>query len=84
MATEITEWSARWVADRDWTKAKTITGGVDIGSMSAQALIMTDDEIFAYSNIRTGADSAATALRAMDRVLEGTGMSLDNIQYIVE
>ncbi len=67
----------------DWEKAKTITGGIDIGALSAKALVMTDGDIFAYSLMRTGSGSRDSANRAMTGALEGTGMKVDNIQYIV-
>jgi bzd-type benzoyl-CoA reductase Q subunit len=44
---------------------------------------MIDGELYAYSNIRTGANSPGSAVRAMNRALEGTGLTLENIQYIV-
>ena len=75
---------SRWTApDKDWKKAKIITAGVDVGSVSTQAVIMLDGELYAYSSMRTGADSPASAQKAMDWALEGTGMKLEDIQYIV-
>lgn len=60
-----------------------ITAGVDVGSMSANALILRDDEIVSYSVIPTGADSPATARKALDDALDGTGLRLEDIEYIV-
>jgi bzd-type benzoyl-CoA reductase Q subunit len=75
---------SRWTApDIDWTKAKIITAGVDVGSVSSQAVIMTDGELYAYSNMRTGSDSPDSANRAMAWALEGTGMKLSDIHYVV-
>jgi bzd-type benzoyl-CoA reductase Q subunit len=75
---------SRWTApDKDWRKAKIITAGVDVGSVSSQAVIMTDGELYAYGNMRTGSNSPDSAQRAMDRALEGTGMKMEDIQYIV-
>ncbi|MBI4301156.1 MAG: benzoyl-CoA reductase, bzd-type, subunit Q [Chloroflexi bacterium] len=67
----------------DWTKADPITCGIDIGSVSSQAVIMTDGEIFAYSSCRTGANSLDSARKALDRALEGTGLSEEKINFIV-
>ncbi len=73
-----------WKApDKDWKGAKIITAGVDIGSVSSKVAILTDGELFAYSLMRTGSDSPDSARKSMAWALEGTGMKLDNIQYIV-
>ena len=69
--------------DKDWRSAEAITAGVDVGSVSSQAVIMTDGEIYAYSNMRTGSDSPDSARKAMNWALEDTGMKLDDIVYIV-
>jgi bzd-type benzoyl-CoA reductase Q subunit len=75
---------SRWTApDKDWKSAKTITAGVDVGSVSSQAVIMTDGELYAYSNMRTGSDSPNSATKAMDKALEGTGLTREKIQYTV-
>lgn len=67
----------------DWKAANTITAGVDVGSVSSQAVVMTDGKLFAYSNMRTGSDSPDSARNAMDWALEGTGMKLEHIKYVV-
>jgi len=67
----------------DWKEAETITAGVDVGSVSSQTVVMTDGRLFAYSNMRTGSDSPDSARKAMDWALEGTGMKLEAIKYVV-
>jgi len=67
----------------DWKEANTITAGVDVGSVSSQAVIMTDGKLFAYSNMRTGSDSPDSARNAMNWALEGTGMKQEDVQYVV-
>ena len=67
----------------DWKVAETITAGVDVGSVSSQAVVMTDGKLFAYSNMRTGSDSPDSARNAMDWALEGTGMKVEDIRYVV-
>jgi len=75
---------SRWTApDKEWQKARIITAGVDVGSVSTQAVIMLDGELYAYSSMRTGADSPDSARKAMDWALEGTGMKLEDIQYTI-
>lgn len=69
--------------DIDWRKGQVITAGVDIGSVSTQAVIAVDGELFAYSNMRTGSNSPESARQAMDWALEGTGLKLEDIQYVV-
>ncbi len=75
---------SRWHdQDKDWKKAKVITAGVDVGSVSSQTVIMLDGELYAYSNMRTGSDSPDSALRATNWALEGTGMKIDDIHYCI-
>ncbi len=69
--------------DLKWEDGNIISAGVDVGSVSTQAVIMVDGEIYCYSSMRTGSNSPDSANNAMDWALEGTGLSLDKIQYIV-
>jgi bzd-type benzoyl-CoA reductase Q subunit len=69
--------------NKDWQTAGTISAGVDVGSVSSQAVVMIDGEIYAYSNMRTGSDSPDSARKAMNWAMEDTGMTLDKIHYIV-
>jgi len=69
--------------NKDWKDAETISAGVDVGSVSSQAVVMVNGEIYAYSNMRTGSDSPDSARNAMNWALENTGMTLDNIHFIV-
>jgi len=76
-----TNWSNK---DIDWKAAKIITGGVDVGSVSSQAVIMADGELYAYANTRTGYNSPESATNVMNWTLEATdGMSLDDIHFTV-
>jgi len=73
-----------WKApDIEWHEADIISGGVDVGSVSSQVVIMTDGRLFAYSNMRTGSDSPDSARKAMAWALEETGLTLEDIQYVV-
>jgi bzd-type benzoyl-CoA reductase Q subunit len=83
--TEYWRWEeSRWISpDIDWKKAGIITAGVDIGSVSSKALVMCDGQIYCYSNMRTGYQSTENAIKAMNWALEGTGMKLENIHYII-
>ena len=67
----------------DWKGSDTITAGVDVGSVSSQAVIMVDGELYAFSNMRTGSDSPTSAIDAINWAMESTGMTLDDIHYKV-
>ncbi len=67
----------------DWNDAKVVTAGIDVGSVSSQAVIVTDGKIFAYSNMRTGSDSPESANNALNYALEGTGLKEDRLDYCI-
>ncbi|MBW2609509.1 MAG: benzoyl-CoA reductase, bzd-type, subunit Q [Deltaproteobacteria bacterium] len=69
--------------DIDWKDAKFVTSGIDVGSVSSQAVIMTDGEIFAYGNMRTGSDSPDSARNALKFAMEATDMPEDRMDYCV-
>ena len=60
-----------------------ITCGIDVGSLSAEAVIFVEDHLDAYSLIRTGPDSAETAQNALKAALEKTGIPRRDIDYTV-
>ena len=73
-----------WISpDIDWKKGGTISGGVDVGSVSTQVVIMVDGKLFAFANYRTGSQSADSSERTLKRVLEETGLTLPDIDYTV-
>jgi benzoyl-CoA reductase subunit A len=59
--------------DINWKSVKYITVGIDVGSVSSQAVIMTDGEILAYGNMRTGSDSPNSARNALKFALDAIG-----------
>ena len=67
----------------NWKDAKIITAGVDVGSVGSKAVIMLDGEIYAWSVMRTGSNSSDSANKALGWVMEDTGISLKDINYIV-
>lgn len=85
MAQENWQWpESRWTAqDIDWKKAGLITAGVDVGGVSSQAVVLCDDNLYSYANIRTGSDHAGSAKRAMEMALEGTGMQIKDLSYTI-
>jgi activator of 2-hydroxyglutaryl-CoA dehydratase len=66
--------------EKDWHG---VTAGVDVGSVSSQAVVVLDGELYAFSSMRTGSNSPESAQKAMDWALEGTGLTLDGIGYVV-
>jgi benzoyl-CoA reductase subunit A len=63
--------------------AAVLSAGVDVGSVSSQAVVMADGKLYAFSNMRTGSDSPESARKAMDWALEGTGLTLDDLHFVV-
>lgn len=74
----------RWTSpDIDWRKANIISCGIDVGSVSSQAVIMVDGKLYAYSNMRTGSNSPDSAHKALNWALEGTELNQSDLHYIV-
>lgn len=70
--------------DLDWKEARFITVGIDVGSISSQAVIMADGEILAYSNMRTGSNSPNSARNAFNFALDSfVDMQEDRMDYCV-
>lgn len=74
-----------WVDEsKNWQDAEVISCGIDLGSVSTQAVVMLDGELYAYANMRTGTSSAASAEKAVNAMLEKIeDMKRDDIHYIV-
>ena len=85
MAQEFWRWKEyNWKSEKiDWKGGSIITGGVDVGSVSSQALILVDGELYAYASMRTGSDSPQSAVNAMNWALDGSGMKQEDIHYVV-
>lgn len=58
-------------------------GGVDIGSLSAKALVMDTDGNINWKIISTGPDSMETAINVMNLLLQERRLELKDISYIV-
>ena len=67
----------------NWNDAQFITVGIDVGSVSSQAVIVADGNIFAYGNMRTGSNSPNSARNALNFALEATDMSEERIDYCI-
>lgn len=60
-----------------------IFAGVDVGSMSAEAVLLEDNKILASSILVVKPNPVESARLAMEMVLKDTGLSLDNITFCV-
>jgi bzd-type benzoyl-CoA reductase Q subunit len=69
--------------DISWKEADFITVGIDVGSVSSQAVIVADGELYAYGNRRTGSDSPTSASDALKFALEGTDLMPEHINYCI-
>lgn len=73
-----------WQAtDSDWRKADMLTAGVDVGSTTLKAVVLSDGALLSYSILYSGADYPDSARKALEAALKGTGISRNNIHYIV-
>lgn len=71
------------VPERDWHNANAITAGVDIGSVGSKAAVLVDGELYAYAVSRTGGVSEETAINVTSWALEGTGLEIGKLHYVV-
>ncbi len=69
--------------DIDWRSMKYITVGVDVGSVSSQAVIMADGIMLAYGNMRTGSNSPDSATNALSFALDKTDMLPGRVDYCI-
>ena len=85
MAKEFWRWKEyNWKDENiDWKNATTISGGVDVGSVSSQAVILCDGELYAYASMRTGSNSPQSAVNVMNWCMEGTGLTLEDLHFTV-
>jgi benzoyl-CoA reductase subunit A len=73
-----------WVnPDIEWRNGEFVTLGIDVGSVSSQAVIMVDGQFYAYGNMRTGSDSPDSARNALAFALEKTDLPEDKIHYCI-
>jgi len=57
--------------------------GVDVGSVSGKAVLMTEGNIVAWQVLPTGPDSRRTALDVANAVLQRSGAGIDDVAVIV-
>jgi bzd-type benzoyl-CoA reductase Q subunit len=69
--------------DVKWKDGTFVTVGIDVGSVSSQAVVMVDGQVFAYGNMRTGSDSPDSARNALNFALKATDMPEDRMDYCI-
>lgn len=73
-----------WIDEtKDWKSAKIITCGIDVGSVSSQAVLVVDGELYGFNSMRTGNNSPDSAKNALQGVMDKCGMKLEDIHYVV-
>lgn len=60
-----------------------LAAGVDIGSLSTEAVLVSDGRVLAYTVLLTGADSRRAAQKALDQTLASAGRSREEITFTV-
>jgi predicted CoA-substrate-specific enzyme activase len=66
----------------DWTKAKAIVAGVDIGAVSSKAVLLLDGQPWAFSQVRARMPKES-AFGVINLALAKTRLKLEDIHYIV-
>jgi bzd-type benzoyl-CoA reductase Q subunit len=69
--------------EKKWKNKDIITAGVDVGSVGSKAAVLIDGEVYSWGVMRTGSNSPDSAKKALDWAMEGTGLRLDDFNYIV-
>ncbi len=57
--------------------------GVDVGSLTAEVVLLDKGEVMHYVIIPTGANSKTAAEKAMDKALEEMGLTRASLEYVV-
>jgi len=60
-----------------------LSAGVDVGSVSSQAVVMVDGRLYAWSSRRTGGSSPDSAREAMAWALEGSDLRVEDLHFVV-
>ncbi len=74
---------SRVVPGKKWTNKDLITAGVDVGSVGSKAATMINGEVYSWGITRTGSNSPESAKKALDLALQGTGLGISDLKYIV-
>ncbi|MDD3473028.1 MAG: benzoyl-CoA reductase, bzd-type, subunit Q [Syntrophaceae bacterium] len=69
--------------DLDWKESEFITLGIDVGSVSSQAVIMCDGKFYAGASMRTGSDSSDSARNVLKFALRDSTLKQTDIHYCI-
>ncbi len=73
-----------WIDEgRNWRDAKIVSAGIDVGSVSSQAVVCVDGQLYGYNSMRTGNNSPDSATNALQGVLDKSGLKLEDITYVI-
>ncbi|MCF8149647.1 MAG: benzoyl-CoA reductase, bzd-type, subunit Q [Burkholderiaceae bacterium] len=73
-----------WVDEtKDWKTAKIVTCGIDVGSVSSQAVLVIDGELYGFNSMRTGNNSPDSATNALAGIMDKCGMKQEDIHFVV-
>lgn len=75
----ISSWAAK---DAGWKAEGPLTAGIDVGTTSTQAAVLSGERLLGYANIRTGADFGKAAKDALALATDGTGIKPGDIAMI--
>ena len=75
-----TSWRA---PDLDWRGAAAVAVGIDVGSVSSQAVLLADGRPLSFFSTRTGSSSPDSALSVFKGASEVVGVTLDDVAYCV-
>ena len=67
----------------DPRSAKVLTAGVDVGSVSAQAVVCADGAPWAWASMRAGPARLDSGREVMERALDGSGIELGELHFVV-
>jgi len=67
----------------DWRAASAVVVGIDVGSVSSQAVLLADGKMLSFCSTRTGSSSPDSALRAFKGASEPLDLTLDDVSYAV-
>ncbi len=58
-------------------------GGIDVGSLTAQAVVLKDDTIYSYQSIRVKPNPVESAATVIEGVLQERGLALKDLSFCV-
>jgi benzoyl-CoA reductase subunit A len=79
----------RWTEDTyvapamNWRDAEVVSLGIDVGSVSSEAVVCLDGALYAYSTTRTGSNSVDSARAALQGIFNDTDLTLEDVNFTV-